>query len=122
MIVKIRFPQGRRLKYRRGIHREVSAALGALLVPASLMAYSLGFWRLASDIGLAGQFGITGVFSHWQLWIGLGVFLHAAAISLNRHARGGDLEMPQVLAALPGRRGQDAERLEPQVHASREGA
>src|SRR4030095_3393134 len=100
MKVKIRFPRGRALQPRRGTNREVSAALGALLVPASLMAYSLGFWRLAFDLGLAGQFDITGAFSHWQLWIGLGVALHAAAISLNRHARGGDLELPHMLNAF----------------------
>jgi hypothetical protein len=113
MIVKIRFPQGRRLQHRRGSNRAVSAALGALLVPASLMAYSLGFWRLASDMGLAGQFDITGTFSHWQVWIGLGVILHTAAIILNRHGRGGDLELPQVFEALPGRHGQDTGELEP---------
>ena len=105
MIVRIRFPQARRLQYRKGANRAVSAACGAFLVPASLMAYSLGFWRLASDIGLAGQFDITGTFSHWQVWIGLGVILHTAAIVLNRHGRGGELELPQVLEALPGRRG-----------------
>jgi len=115
MIVRIRFPEGRPRQPRRGTNRDLSAALGALLVPASLMAYSLGFWRLASDMGMAGQFGITGAFSHWQLWIGLGVVLHAGAISLNRHARGGDLQMPQILAALPGRREQNAEELETHV-------
>jgi hypothetical protein len=113
MIVKIRFPQGRRLQHPRGTNRELSAAFGGLLIPASLMAYSLGFWRLASDMGLAGEFGITGAFSHWQVWIGLGVILHTAAIMLNRYGRGGDLELPQVLAALPGRRGQDSGELEP---------
>jgi|SRR5665213_657289 len=113
MIVKIRFPKGRRLQHQRGANRAVSAALGALLVPASLMAYSLGFWRLASDMGLAGQFGITGIFSHWQVWIGLGVILHTSAIMLNRHGRGGDLELPQVLDALPGRRGHDTGEFEP---------
>jgi hypothetical protein len=72
------------------------------------MAYSLGFWRLASDMGLAGQFDITGAFSHWQLWIGLGVILHTGAIILNRHGRGGNLELPRVLDAIPGRREPDA--------------
>src|SRR5689334_17940703 len=113
MIVKILFPQGRQLQHRRSSNREVSAALGALLVPASLMAYSLGFWRLASDLGLAGQFDITGTFSHWQVWIGLGVILHASSIMLNRHGRGGGLELPHVFSALPGRHEQDAGELEP---------
>jgi hypothetical protein len=122
MLVRIRFPEGRPLLRQRGTNRQLSAALGALLVPASLMAYSLGFWRLASDMGLAGQFDITGAFSHWQLWIGLGVILHAAAISLNRHGRGGNFQMPQVLAALPGRRGTATDDLERHVHAGGKGA
>jgi hypothetical protein len=113
MIVRIRFPQGRRLQHGTGKNRAISAAFGALLVPASLMAYSLGFWRLASDMGLAGHFDITGTFSHWQVWIGLGVILHAGAIVLNRHGRGGDLEMPRVLATLPGRRDAENGELEP---------
>jgi hypothetical protein len=103
MIVKIRFPQGRPLQHRRGTNRDLSAAFGTLLVPASLMAYSLGFWRLAFDMGLASQFDITGAFYHWQLWIGLGVILNATSISLNRYARGGDQAIPHVLASLPGR-------------------
>jgi hypothetical protein len=104
MIIKLRFPQGRRLQHRRSTNRELSATLGALLVPASLMAYSLGFWRLASDMGLTGEFGITGAFSHWQVWIGAGVVLHTAAIVLNRHGRGGELELPHVLTTSLGRR------------------
>ena len=104
MIVKIRFPEGRPRNARIGTNRELAAAGGALLIPASLMAYSLGFWRLAFDMGLAGQFDITGAFSHWQLWIGLGVLLHTGAITLGRYGRGQDLEMPRVLTALPGRR------------------
>lgn len=87
MTVRIRFPKTSPFQNRRAKTKELSAALGALLIPASLMAYSLGFWRLASDMGLAGQFDITGAFSHWQLWIGLGVGLHAAALILNRHGR-----------------------------------
>jgi len=113
MIVKLRFPQGRPLQQHRGTNRELSGAFGALLIPASLMAYSLGFWRLASDIGLAGQFDITGTFSHWQVWIGLGVILHTGAIVLNRYGRGGDLALPEVLGALPGRREQDTGEMEP---------
>ena len=98
--MKIQFSQGRRLQSRRGKNRELAAAFGALLVPGSLMAYSLGIWRLASDMGLAGQFEITGAFSHWQLWIGLGVMLHIGAITLNRYGRGGELEVPRLLAGL----------------------
>lgn len=113
MKVKIRFPQGRPLQHRRSKNRVWSGTLGALLVPASLMAYSLGFWRLASDMGLAGQFDITGLFSHWQVWIGLGVILHAAAIMLNRHGRGGDLELPHILTPFPERQDTENGEMEP---------
>jgi hypothetical protein len=73
-------------------------------------------------MGLAGQFGITGAFSHWQLWIGLGVMLHAGAISLNRHGRGGELEIPHLLNPLPGRRGPEREELRQHAHARGKGA
>ena len=62
------------------------------------MAYALGFWRLASDLGLAGEFSITGMFSHWQVSIALALLLNLAAVVLNRYGRGGVLEMPRVLS------------------------
>src|SRR5678815_1815900 len=114
MIVKIRFPQGHPRQHGGSTNKDLTAAAGALLVPASLMAYSLGFWRLAFDLGLAGQFDITGAFSHWQLWIGLGVLLHTGSITLNRYSRGEGLEMPRVLGALPGRRDAVEDELEHQ--------
>ena len=61
------------------------------------MAYVLGLWRLASDLGVAGEFGIEGVFSHWQIWIGLAILLHLSASSLSRYGRGGDLNVPRIL-------------------------
>jgi hypothetical protein len=61
------------------------------------MAYVLGFWRLASDMGFTAEPGITGVFGHWQVWIGAAVLLHAASSSLNHYGRRGQFQMPQVL-------------------------
>ncbi len=73
------------------------------------MAYVLGFWRLCSDMGIAGAFPITGLFSHWQIWIAVGVLLHLAAYSFNRYGRGGDLEIPRFLTfrTLLGRPAQE---------------
>jgi len=62
------------------------------------MAYVLGFWRLASDMGLAGEFGITGSFSHWQIWIACGLLTHVVASALTRYGRGGDFEVPKLLS------------------------
>jgi hypothetical protein len=97
MIARIRLPQGRPIRRTSGKNRHVALALSALLIPAALMAYVLGFWRLASDIGIAGEFGITGAFSHWQIWIGMAVVLHLASSSLSRYGRGGDLQVPRIL-------------------------
>ena len=110
MIVRIRLQWGRPIQRKRGKNRHVALALGALLVPASLMAYVLAIWRLASDMGMAGEFGITGMFSHWQIWITLGVALQVAASLLNRYGRGGNFHVPRILSfhLFPARPRQDA--------------
>jgi hypothetical protein len=97
MNVRIRLPRGLPVDPKRGKNRHVALACGALMGPAALMAYVLGAWRLASDMGLAGEFVITGLFSHWQVWIALGVLLQAAASSLNRYGRGGHIRLPRAL-------------------------
>lgn len=77
--------------------RQVALAIGALLTPASLMAYVLGFWRLAADMGVAGEFGISGFFSHWQIWILLAVILQFGGHALTRYGHEGALSMPRSL-------------------------
>jgi hypothetical protein len=66
-------------------------------MPAVLMAYVLGIWRLASDLGMAGEFAISGIFSHWQVWIAMAAALHIGSASLNRYGRGGTLKGPRLL-------------------------
>ncbi len=98
MIARIRLKRGHPVQRKSGKNRHVAFAVGALLVPVALMAYVLGFWRLASDMGMAGEFGITGLFSHWQIWMGIGAVLHLAASSFNRYGRGGGLNIPRILS------------------------
>ena len=98
MVVRIKLQRGRPIQHKRGKNRKVASAIGTLLMPAALMAYLLGAWRLASDIGMAGEFVITGLFSHWQVWIAIAVTLHVASSSLNRYGRGGDLSVPKLLS------------------------
>ena len=81
----------------RGKNRQLALACGALLIPAALMAYVLGFWRLASDLGVTNEFAIRGVFSHWQIWIVTAVVLHVAAGVLSRYGRGGEFHLPSAL-------------------------
>src|SRR5579862_1208144 len=97
MMLRIKLPHGRALQRKPGKNRHAALAFGGLLTPLALMAYVLGFWRLASDLGFAGESGITGVFSHWQVWIPAGALLQFAGISLSRYGRGGDLNVPRIL-------------------------
>jgi len=101
MKVRFRFREGRRVSRRRGKNRRLAAAVGALLIPMALMAYVLGLWRLASDLGVAGEFAITGLFSHWQVWIAVALALSFAASALNRYGRGGELEEARVATPFP---------------------
>lgn len=98
MIARIRLNRGRPIQRRRGKNRHVALAVGALLVPLALMAYVLGLWKVASDMGVAAAFPMTGLFSHWQVWIVVGVLLHLAAASFSRYGRGGDFRIPRFLS------------------------
>lgn len=97
MIVRIQLGQGRGVRNVPGKNRHLALACAALLAPASLMAYVLGFWRLSSDLGVTHEFGLAGMLSHWQVWIAVGVTLHIAAYVLNRYGRGGEMYLPRVL-------------------------
>ena len=97
MIVRIRLGQGRAPRKTAGKNRHLALAIGALLIPAALMAYVLGFWRLASDIGVTREFAIRGLFSHWQVWIFMAAILHIAATVLNRYGRAGEFHLPRAL-------------------------
>jgi hypothetical protein len=97
MVVRILLRKGPPVKRKRGKNRHLALACGALLIPGSLMAYVLGFWRLAADMGVVREFAIKGTFSHWQLWIAAGVMLHICSSILNRYGHGGSLQIPSVL-------------------------
>src|SRR5579885_1013596 len=97
MILRIRFRRGQPIQRRAGKNRHVALAFGGLMMPLALMAYVLGFWRLASDLGIAGESGITGVFSHGQVWIPAGALLQFTGTTLTRYGRGGELDFPKLL-------------------------
>ncbi|HLH40332.1 MAG TPA: hypothetical protein VKX39_14375 [Bryobacteraceae bacterium] len=101
MILRIRLPRGRPVERRLGKNRHVALALGAMFTPLALMAYVLGCWRLAADMGFASPFAITGLFSHWQIWMIAGVALQAAGAALNRYGQGSRFQIPRVLPSCP---------------------
>lgn len=98
MKVRIRFNAGGPVQKKSGKNRRLAMACGTLLIPISLMAYTLGFWSLGSDMGIAGAFGITGLFSHWQLWIALAALLQIVSSILNRYGRRGEFHAPLLLS------------------------
>src|SRR5689334_3749423 len=109
MILRVRLRRGQPIQHKAGKNRHLALAFGGLMMPLALMAYVLGFWRLASDMGIAGESGITGVFSHWQIWIPTGALLQFGGSSLTRYGRGGELTMPK-LTLFPIREPKDQDR------------
>ena len=103
MIVRIKLRHGPNVSRSGGKNRHLALGAAALLAPVALMAYLLGFWRLASDVGLAGDFALGGVLSHWQVWMAAAVALHVTAWTLNRYGRGYELQLPRVLSLHFGR-------------------
>ena len=86
MRVRIRLGAGRKRQPTIRKNARVALAFAALLRPASLMAFVLGTWRVASDMGIAGEFPIRdGVFSHWQVWVAVGFASELCAFLLNRY-------------------------------------
>jgi hypothetical protein len=60
----------------------------SLLNLIAIVCISMGLWRFGADMDLAGNFVIqTGLFSHWQIWIGAAVCVQYASWILKRSAR-----------------------------------
>jgi hypothetical protein len=62
---------------------QMANVLVALLTPAAVVAFVMGLWRVATDLGWAGAFLISGgLFSHWQVWIALAIALKILSSTL----------------------------------------
>jgi hypothetical protein len=88
MIVRIRFGRGAKVgRHGRG-SRKFAGALAVFLTPAAVLATVLALWRVAADLGWTGSFAIsTGLFSHWQVWLGAAAVLQLCARLLNRYSK-----------------------------------
>jgi len=108
MQVHLKIDYGTSLRKAYSFNRQVAQGTAALLVPASVMAFVLGGWRLGADLNLTGQFAIShGLFSHWQVWLALGAGMQIAGDSLpvfqparRRNWRDGRLKSFQKLFVL----------------------
>jgi hypothetical protein len=88
MVVRICFARGAAVRRSSGKNRRLAWAAGALLTPAALAAFALAMWRLAADLGVAGEFAIPeGLLSHWQVWLVLAGLLEFSAWRLNHYGR-----------------------------------
>lgn len=86
MLVRIRLQPGPRVARVGRKNQHVALAVASLLTPAMLAALALSFWRLAADLGVASQFAIRhGLFSHWQVWLGIAACVQFTASMLNRY-------------------------------------
>ena len=64
---------------------EALSLMAAFLTPFAVMEFALGMWRMAADLGWAGQFFINdGVLSHWQVWVALAIFTQVSSVYLSR--------------------------------------
>lgn len=71
--------------------REMVQGITVLLAPACAIAYALALWRIGEDMGWARQFAIRdGLFSHWQVWFGLGALLSMAIFHIRRGGENDD--------------------------------
>ena len=61
----------------------VPSLIVASITPAALTALSLGLWRLTTDLEWTEWFPVSsGLLSHWQAWIALGIALKFGASTL----------------------------------------
>lgn len=91
MVVRIKFRRGPRVGRKRRRNKRFALVVGALLPVMALTAGVLAVWRIASDLKLSGSFAISsGLFSHWQVWMGGAVLLQACAFALNRYGKSED--------------------------------
>jgi len=66
MLVRIRWSASRSST----VLKQLALAVGSLLMPLALVAFTVSFWGFAAEFRWASGFFITvGLFSHWQIWL-----------------------------------------------------
>jgi len=91
MRVRIRFARRTRAATKRRRNQRIALAVAALLTPAAAVAAALALWRIGADLNWANRFAIpSGIFSHWQVWLGAAAGLQFCSRLLNRYGKGRD--------------------------------
>jgi hypothetical protein len=95
MVVRIRLGKRPKPAAKRARNRRLAEGVAALLIPAALMAFALGIWAIGADLKLTSTFAIdSGLFSHWQVWLGAATALEFCSLALNRYGRSGATSGP----------------------------
>ncbi len=90
MLLRIRLGKARVVR-KRQTDRRVALAIAALLTPSAAVACVFGLWRIAADLNWTNSFAIpSGLFSHWQAWLGAAILLQLCSHILNRYGKGGN--------------------------------
>lgn len=88
MAVKARFGHGPVVVRRKGKNSRIAMLSASLLTLVAIGCASLGLWRVASDLGWAGDFVFQdGFLSHWQVWLGAAAGAQYASLRMARYAR-----------------------------------
>ena len=94
MVVRIRLGRGRTMEHRDRTSSRAARLAASLFTLIAICLASFGAWRVAEDLGWAGDFIIAeGLFSHWQVWIGGAILLQWAALRLLSYARATEQEL-----------------------------
>jgi hypothetical protein len=88
MQVRIRMSVGPRLALKRRPDAKLALAVASLLTPAAVLCVVMALWGVLSDTNYLQKFVIEeGLFSHWQVWLALGIAIQSAGLMLERYGK-----------------------------------
>lgn len=67
---------------------KLALAVASLLTPAAVLCVVMALWGVLSDTNYLQKFVIEeGLFSHWQVWLALGIAIQSAGLMLERYGK-----------------------------------
>jgi hypothetical protein len=93
MVIRIRFGAGPKVATGRRKNRRAAQVLAVALTPLAAMALAMACWGIASYLDWTSSFVIpSGLFSHWQVWLGAAGVLQLCSRVLNRYGKDPDAQ------------------------------
>ncbi|GAB4373963.1 MAG: hypothetical protein OHK0021_16010 [Bryobacter sp.] len=105
MLLKIKLPANsvlvRSLLWDAFWDAKAAFALASLLTPVSVLAIVVSLWGVLADTGFARQFLVdAGIWSHWQVWLALGLALQGLGMALEKYANRRQTETSAIRSSL----------------------